>query len=837
MNRRTLLIGLAVACAAFAFAPLPAGADTVTVTVTLVDGTTMQVQADVEPCTGKVSLPDLPAPVSDVQAPTLPCPQQETQPQQAAPSAPAPSDSGNQEQSTQPQTSTDSQTTTQAGSSKPQAKDKGSRQKTTNGGRDHTDRRRKAKSRDRRRSEKTSSDTRHARKRQTPDRGPGGAPPASNPTVSVASPGPARVGVPNFFIEKFRIPPFLLPIYQAAGIQYAVPWQVLAGINEIETDYGRNLSVSSAGAMGWMQFIPSSWKTYGVDANNDGRKDPYNPVDAIFAAARYLKAAGADKDLRRAIFAYNHADWYVDSVMLRAKLIGGLPAGLVGSLTGLTQGHFPVHARARYADTVAQRDARNPRVVDGDARRRSIDIFARKGAPVIAVQDGVIRRLGTSAKLGKYVVLQDAYGNRYTYGHLGSIQSDYPAPKPRRVSAKQVSAELKLPDDPTPDEPASAGTQRQPKVRARSAHKRAAPRRATSHARGGRASGANGAAGMPSVSVRKERLYAHPGRRAAFAAGGKQQLFQWGLLPGFTTFRSYFTQVFGLGRKDVELKPLRKGSKVIAGTILGRLGEAGDGAPHVQFAIRPAGRGAPKIDPKPILDGWKLLESTAVYRAAGKNPFFGSDGRTPTIGQVLLMSKEQLASQVLADPRIDIYDCGRRDIQAGQIDRRVLAALEFLAQSGLRPTVSALKCGHAYLTSSGNVSEHSSGNAVDIAAINGIPILGHQGKGSVTDITIQRLLTLQGTLKPHQIISLMTPQDFGGADNVLSLSDHDDHIHVGFHPDFAAGGEGLLKRRQWFRLIERLDHIDNPTVPIKPSKDAVPVKARDGKASTAHEGE
>ena len=240
------------------------------------------------------------------------------------------------------------------------------------------------------------------------------------------------VGVPNFFIEKFRIPPFLLPIYQAAGIQYNVPWQVLAAINEIETDYGRNLSVSSAGARGWMQFLPSSWKTYGVDANDDGRKDPYNPADAIFAAARYLKAAGADQDVRKAIFAYNHATWYVDSVMLRAKLIGGLPAGLVGSLTGLTQGHFPVHARAKYADH----------------HQSSTDIFARKGAPVIAVQDGVVKKIGSSTKKGRYLVLQDAYGNRYTYAHLGSVQSDYPVPKPANVSPADVAKELKLPNDP-----------------------------------------------------------------------------------------------------------------------------------------------------------------------------------------------------------------------------------------------------------------------------------------------------------------------------------------------------------------------------------------------------
>ena len=105
--------------------------------------------------------------------------------------------------------------------------------------------------------------------------------------------------MPNFFIDNFQIPPFLLPIYQAAGIEYDVPWQILASINEIETDYGRNLSISSAGAVGWMQFLPSTWKTWGVAATGNGIADPYNPVDAIFTAARYLHAAGASRTCRR----------------------------------------------------------------------------------------------------------------------------------------------------------------------------------------------------------------------------------------------------------------------------------------------------------------------------------------------------------------------------------------------------------------------------------------------------------------------------------------------------------------------------------------------------------
>ena len=131
---------------------------------------------------------------------------------------------------------------------------------------------------------------------------------------------------------------------------------MLASINRIETAFGTNTSVSTAGALGWMQFIPSTWQMYGVDANNDGRKDPYNPVDAICAAARYLKAAGGETDLRTAIFAYNHADWYVDEVLLYANQYERLPADLVGSLTGLTEGaRFPVAADSRYADDITER--------------------------------------------------------------------------------------------------------------------------------------------------------------------------------------------------------------------------------------------------------------------------------------------------------------------------------------------------------------------------------------------------------------------------------------------------------------------------------------------------
>ena len=667
-----------------------------------------------------------------------------------------------------------------------------------------------------------------------PMRSRGGAPTRSNPTFVDGLPGPARSsGVPNFVIRKFRGPPFLLPIYQAAGIQYGIRWEVLAAVNEIETDYGRNLNVSSAGALGWMQFMPATWKMYGTDGNQDGEADPFNPVDAIFAAARYLKAAGGDDDIKKGLFAYNHADWYVDSVMMRARLIAGVPSDVVGSLTGLTEGRFPVADRARYADDLAERDAKKTvrpgqnaaRVVGGQDARRDIDIFAKRGAPAVAVNDGIIKKIGRSKAGGRFVVLQDVYGNRYTYSGLDSVSRYYPVPKDEgRVTVSESTPGK----DPRPASAASAGRQQD----------------GASGARGAAASDSAPAAApaaAPKVIV-KERLFAHPMRPNARRAGGAAQV-KGGTTPagspdlkGFTSFENYFSRPIGLDAADMRLKPMREGARVIGGTIIGRIGKPDSRAPHLSFEIRPAGRGAPRIDPKPILDGWKLLEATAVYRASGRNALFGSDGDSFSIGQVLLLPKPLLEKRVLSDERIDVYPCGQRDVRSGQIDRRVLATLAYLAEAGLRPTVTSLKCGHGTYTSSGNVSQHTSGNAVDVAKINNVPIVGHQERGSVTEQAVKRLMQLQGTMRADQIISLL---DLGG--NTLAMSDHNDHIHVGFRPLFGdnrkQGAQALavLRPGQWEDLLGRLRRIDNPVVRVNKSKYSIPARKR--RSSRAHRGE
>jgi hypothetical protein len=672
---------------------------------------------------------------------------------------------------------------------------------------------------------------RRKHRRRNPLRNPDGTPTSSNPGFVDALPGPStRSGVPNFIIRKFRVPVFLLPIYQAAGIQYGIRWEILAAINEIETDYGRNLNVSSAGAVGWMQFIPSSWRRYGVDGNKDKRKDPYNPVDAIFAAARYLKAAGYEKNVRRAIFAYNHADWYVDSVMLRARLIAGVPADLVGSLTGLTEGRFPIYARARYADDLAEKDAfkrvkrgqNAANVIESKDDRRGIQIFTSRGAPAVAVNDGVIKRIGQSRRLGRYVVLQDVYGNRYLYGHLGSVARYYPVPKDDAETPTRIRA-VKANRDPRPSTPASAG--RQPEDSDGAPKRKRARRRAP--------------APQASLPV-KERLFAHPGLPSARSNGGLEQLLDRKAKNGnFTSFKNYFSRPFGLGSKDVRLRRLKVGSHVIGGTILGRIGKTqARKAPHLYFEIRPAGRGAPRIDPKPILDGWKLLEATAIYRASGRNALYGDSAGGLSIGQVLLLPKPLLEKRVLHDERIDIYPGGQQDIRSGQIDRRVLASLEYLAETGLRPTVTSLRSGHGFLTKSGNVSEHSSGNAVDIAKVNGVPIMGHQERGGIADQTVRQLMRLQGTMRPHQIISLL---DYGS--NTLAMGDHDDHVHVGFRPLFGANKKlgkqalAVLKPGQWSDLLTRLRRIDNPVVPTRPSRYAIPVRKSPRRGSVAHRGE
>ena len=123
-------------------------------------------------------------------------------------------------------------------------------------------------------------------------------------------------------LARTEIPPLYLSLYERAGARYGVDWAILAGIGKVECDHGRAPApscaqegvVNSAGAGGPMQFIASTWSRYGVAAEGDARPDRWNVADAILSAANYLHAAGAPRSYSKAIYAYNHARWYVAEV-------------------------------------------------------------------------------------------------------------------------------------------------------------------------------------------------------------------------------------------------------------------------------------------------------------------------------------------------------------------------------------------------------------------------------------------------------------------------------------------------------------------------------------------
>jgi hypothetical protein len=737
-------------------------------------------------------------------------------------------------------------------------------------------------------------------------------------------------------LDFYRIPLFLLPVYQAAAFQYDVPWQVLAGINEIETDYGTDLSVSSAGALGWMQFMPGTWLQYGVDATDAGYADPYNPVDAIFAAARYLHAAGASHHLRAAIFSYNHSQEYVESVLLRARLIASYPSSVIATLTGLVDGRAPTAgarlasgaravleaqaagmvagsgasgegsagetsggssnatagavptglpptpaaagaqaaggaqqgtvgasgaaagaqggspltgaagtagavgqtghvATAHPAATPGSTPAPSPRVAAERARAAAnapakpsqlVELLGDPGAPVVAVEDGRIEHLGHSHALGRYLVLRDIYGDLFTYAGLGNIAPRYrpsvPSVKPRIAASHE---------EPKPTQAATAGHQSPLtlKVKANAAQA-LAPASAPVESEGETAP-----AGMGRV-----RLFAHPDNPVARAAAHSQRAASasggWAVL--------------------------KTGSIVTKGTVLGHLDTPpGATAGQLRFAVRPAGDSA-TIDPQPLLQNWRQLD--AALRPKGSK---GTDALLgATAGDALSMSKGELERAVLADTGIQLDTCGRRDVAGGTVDKRVLASLLFLSRNGLQPTVSGLRCprggdtvsglsvvtgagadasaGAALRSAAQQTAAHGGGLAVDITAINNIPIAGHQGPGSVTDAAIRALLTLHGRFAPHRIVSLMK---YPAASSTEALPTAWNHIHLEFLPvrataaHVAAAGpaaaaplaaSGALDEAQWSQLIGRIAALPKPKVSVTPSSAAI----RDPQAAPTNRG-
>jgi murein DD-endopeptidase MepM/ murein hydrolase activator NlpD len=225
--------------------------------------------------------------------------------------------------------------------------------------------------------------------------------PASLPSASVPN-QPGQISTPTPISTPPAVPQSLsfqqlVALWQGAGSAYGIPWEVLASINKVESNFGRNMGPSSAGAVGWMQFMPSTWERWGLDANGDGVADPWNPDDAIYAAARYLSAAGGTQDISRGVFAYNHAQWYVDEVLQLAHTFGSggldttfkldrLQVSLDGARKDVAEANRQLLAALRDQRALAKQESRWQAKAEG-AQLLSKQLELQKTATLVGVHE------------------------------------------------------------------------------------------------------------------------------------------------------------------------------------------------------------------------------------------------------------------------------------------------------------------------------------------------------------------------------------------------------------------------------------------------------------------
>ena len=516
------------------------------------------------------------------------------------------------------------------------------------------------------------------------------------------------------------------------------------------------------------------------------RKDPYNPVDAIFAAARYLKAAGAERGPAPRDLRLQPRRLVRRRVLLRAQLIGGLPADLVGSLTGLTQGRFPVAATATYAGAAraptARKRAAGAQRRDRRRRRSSTAAASTIYARRLAGRRRPGRRSSASATPSASAVrarCATPTATRYTYAHLGKVAATLPgaAQAPRRRGADPPTSSASTASDPKPTRAATPDA----------AARRRAGRRASRRAAGATSARPRAATAPPGA------LFAHPGAPATPARRRRAS----SSLDG----RRLASATSGSLLHDVVSRPRPAAHDVIAARrsvasarALDRAGTDRSAAsahasraptpprPHLLFEIRPAGKRRPAH--RPEADP-RRLEAARVHRDLPRRRQEPAARRhrtpSPSIGQILLMSKEQLAAATCSTTRdIEIYGCGRqrhprrRDrpprARHARVPRRHgpeadghLAAL----RPRLLHRVAATSPSTPPATRSTSRRSTASRSSATRARAR-----------SPTRPSAQ-LLTLQGTMKPHQIITLM---QYDGTDNTFAMADHYDHIHVGFHP-------------------------------------------------------
>ena len=337
--------------------------------------------------------------------------------------------------------------------------------------------------------------------------------------------------------------------------------------------------------------MPPTWEIYGVDANDDGVKDPYNPVDAIFAAAKYLKAAGGDKDIQQG------------DLRLQPRSVVRRP------------GHAPRQAdrrRARPADRLAHRSHRGPlprsprrltptHLTEARARRATAKAPQRctcgsGSGPSQRHQDLLEARRSGHRRPGRgRSGDRPQHQGRQLHRHPGHLRQPLPLPQPR-LALEALPGAAPQGDRSDFKLPAPTQDRRRPPRRAPSTPAVRGARAKTAHAGGSgtRRSTRERSASTPTRTARAPRP-ADRRRQPPPTAASRCPATK----PSTTTSRS----PYGLKKEDVVLKPLKDGSHVIGGTILGRYGVNADGRTPFTQLPGPPGRqrragDRPEADPR-----------------------------------------------------------------------------------------------------------------------------------------------------------------------------------------------------------------------------------------------
>ncbi len=490
--------------------------------------------------------------------------------------------------------------------------------------------------------------------------------------------------------------------------------------------------------------MPGTWATYGVDANSDGAQGSLQPGRCDLrrralpeGRGRRHEPAGRDLLLQpRAVVRRLGA-------AARARRWPRCPSDLVGALTGLTMGRFPVAGQTSYAD--AYDAAASSRRGEGERERVGRDQPDGRQPCDRRVRQGRRRRRSPSR-----TAASSPSAPASASGASCSCATSTATPTPTGTcgsSARSTSCRARTPRPRAPPCAPRAPIRRRARrpPRARAGRR---PRRARHDAAP--------APGPPRHTVRpkvlKERLFADPARVNAYHAGGRRQLAALAkaapvvvrAVPTSDLGR-YLAAPYALRRSQVALLPLKQGSRVIAGLDprprrhrVAALGQRGRREPGRRQAAAPGARAAPALrDPpgrrrrpahRPDADPRRLEAARLDQRStARKDPLLAGSAAAAAGGATHRAdpADEQGARSSTAcspTPPSASTPAGARTSRPARSTAACSPRSSSSPPAASSRRSRALKCGHSLYTTSGNVSEHTTGDAVDIAAINGIPI-------------------------------------------------------------------------------------------------------------------